>query len=470
MSKETYRRRTGRRSTRIVTGFWRCPYCNTENEGNVEVCSSCGYSRGIGVKFYYDPASKSVVGDGSQISKKPDWVCHVCGGYNSSSQVICNDCGNPRTADDGDYFKSDGRIPPKEANKSDHGWFCPSCRSMNSHDLFTCASCGATRAPTCESCVTTEEPTCESCVTTEKPKCELPELNFNQSSSIGENMNSDERSHMKWPRITEYIELLGLITGFLKVLFFVFTIGIVIFGIIKLLSPKTEIMIIEQVAWEYSVDIERYQAVEKNSWNLPADARLLRMEDEVHHVKEEVDHYEYKTTIVTDRVFSHNETVTEVVERENVVGIETEVVDRIDLGNGYFEEIIEEFEIVEIEEEVIEYEVPIYEIVYEEKKYTEPVYTDVPVMQTKFYYEVDEWVFNRTVKSSGKDKQPYWPNFNLSDKEQVSNKETMYYVTVINSDNTSSQISVDYDCWVELEVGQEVKVEKWLWMEKIIFE
>lgn len=63
------------------------------------------------------------------------------------------------------------------------------------------------------------------------------------------------------------------------------------------------------------------------------------------------------------------------------------VLSIIDMGNGYFEE------------ETIS--TPVYETYYETEEYQEPIYRDEPVYAMKYYYDIDRYVYERSVNTSG---------------------------------------------------------------------
>lgn len=125
-----------------------------------------------------------------------------------------------------------------------------------------------------------------------------------------------------------------------------------------------------------------------------------------------------------------------------------------DLGNGYFEEIISSR--------------PIYETYYETQEYQESVYRDEPIYQTKYYYEIDKWIYERSVKTNGVDKTPYWGDVTLDSDEKISTRSENYYITGSNKRNKSSKVSLSFDDWNSLEVGQTVKVKVSLGYGKIV--
>lgn len=184
------------------------------------------------------------------------------------------------------------------------------------------------------------------------------------------------------------------------------------------------------MSWERSIDIERYQTVDESGWSLPVGARL-------HYSQEEFSHYE--------QVLDHYETKTRQVAKERISGYEEYVTGYRDLGNGYFEETTSSR--------------PIYETYYETETYEEPVYRDEAVYRTKYYYEIDKWLYERSVKTNGTDKEPYWGEVNLNSDERVSSERENYTILGLNKKEKEQSISLSYKDWNSLEVGQTVKLK-----------
>lgn len=205
--------------------------------------------------------------------------------------------------------------------------------------------------------------------------------------------------------------------------------------------PRTEVMEVKDVIWEYSMDIEKYQTVNESDWDLPEGGRLKRTAREIHHYESVLDHYETKTRQVSEQV---------------LVGYEEKVVGYRDLGNGYFEEITQQ--------------VPKYETRYKTETYQEPVYRSEPVYKTKYYYEIDKWLYDRTVNAMGFDRNPYWPEVELTDIERISKRKDEYFAKVVDKEGKTENISVSKEEWDRIEIGMEVVVKKWIWGSKIVFE
>ena len=364
---------------KLVEGLWDCKYCGTKRiKGRFRECPNCGKARGTETTFYLlDVGKKDYVPEkeAKKFNKNPDWVCNFCGNLNSDNSQDCVYCGAPRTAENLDYFENKKKEEQKQT----------------------------------QSQAQTQEPR------TQQQQDEYQEKEYHQK---------EYKSQSKKAKFT-------FTPSILKSVLLVFLVAISIFGIVSLLSPKEYEIVVNELSWKRTIEIERYQTVQESSWSLPAGANLLYTNNEYSHSEQVLDHYETRTRQVA---------------KERISGYETYVSGYRDLGNGYFEEITGQR--------------PIYETYYETETYQEPVYRSEPVYRTKYYYEIDKWLHERTVATSGTDKSPYWGDTNLSSDERISSKSENYMVEGIDTkkDKTIS-FSLPFEDWSALEISQNLKVK-----------
>lgn len=156
-------------------------------------------------------------------------------------------------------------------------------------------------------------------------------------------------------------------------------------------------------------------------------------------------------------MLDHYETRTREVAKERISGYETYVSGTRDLGNGYFEEVTSER--------------PIYETYYETETYEEPVYRDEPIYQTKYYYEIDKWIYERSVETNGNNTTPYWGETNLESDERISSKSEHYSVKGTESKKRKEiSFSLSFEEWSKLKPGQTIKVKITLGQGEILSE
>lgn len=360
------------------------------------------------------------------------WDCPYC--YTKGiggSRRECPNCGKPR----GDYtrFYMPGEITyisEEQASKINRNpdWLCEFCGSLNSDSDTTCKSCGSTR--------TTENKDYFSIRQEEKSSTD-DDSNFGDENSLyntSGNIESHNNEAIPWEENESFVDK---VIGFFKNKWKFFLIGTLalafVIGMIFLLIPKTKEVTITGFEWERSISIERYQTVNESDWNLPSGGRLKYTHEEIYEYKRMLDHYETRSRQVT---------------KQRITGYEDYVVGYRNLGNGYSEKITEQR--------------PVYETYTETEYYQEPIYKQVPIYKTKYYYEIDKWIYDRSLKTSGKDKEPYWEETNsLTNKEREAGRTEKYYIIGfdIKTNDKTEKISVPYETWKELNENQKVKMK-----------
>ena len=342
---------------RLVVGYWDCDSCDTKGiSGTIRDCPNCGKPRDDNTKFYLNK----------------DKIVHV------------------------------SEEKAKTVNRNPD-WICEYCNSLNSDNEKFCVSCGSARTKENlnyfenHEVKKRKEETKKSVNTTSPPQNE----SFQRKESV---KLSSTTTSPKFP--TRYV----LIT---------LAVCVLIVGLVYLFIPKTQEILIQELSWEYSINVEKFKTVEENGLTLPSDARL-------HYTKEEISHYR--------NVLDHYETRTRQVQKERISGYEEYVSGYKDLGNGYFEEITSQR--------------PIYETYYVTETYKEPIYRSEPVYQTRYYYEIDKWVHERTVTTNGNTKETYWGDVNLQKDERISSKNEAYFVAGLNTKKEKQQkIQVSFEDW-----------------------
>lgn len=341
------------------------------------------------------------------------WDCTSCGAKKIRGSIrVCPSCGKTRSEGTIFYLDQDARYVPEEEAlhiNRNPDWVCEHCKSMNSDDDQVCSSCGTPRTSKSLDYFESHE---------EIYQKELAKYN-DELKAYEESLKGQYNNPVY--RVLDFLSYNSrtILIGLLALL------GIV--GLIFLIWPRNREFVVQQISWQRNIDIERYQTVEEDDWYLPTGARLQFSQMEFSHYQQVLDHYE---------------TVSELVAKERIVGYTEEVVGYQDLGNGYFDEITTS--------------VPVYETYYETEYYEEPVYRDEPVYRMRYYYEIDRWLYERTVTTSGNNKSPYWGETNLYSDERISNQTENYYIIGIDKKDKESTISLSYDDWNSLEIGQSV--------------
>ena len=109
---------------RIIEGCWDCKYCGSDKiRGSIDICPNCGSPRDKDTRFYMDNPKNYVSEDVAKtINKNPDWLCPYCDSLNSDDINICNSCGSPREDSKDDYFsnKEKKAMTENSEEKMDH--------------------------------------------------------------------------------------------------------------------------------------------------------------------------------------------------------------------------------------------------------------------------------------------------------------------------------------------------------------
>ena len=386
---------------RIVEGLWDCSHCGGKGiRGGLDECPHCGKRRDETVKFYMPDkityVDETVAG---KISRKPDWICSYCNCLNSDDLNYCKSCGATRNAENVDYFQN------KKAHEKQSKNVCES----STNESITSSTISNQTNETVDSNLS----------------------DFSNSVRAEENTNDVCYEKTRFQRFlskahNSVVDLLEVLSENIPVIVLVAIIACVIFALV----PKTKNVTIDHKYWERSVEIEAFKTEDESDWKLPEGARLHDSRTEIYKYERVIDHYEDRTKQV-----SH----------QRITGYKEKVVGYRDLGNGHFEEITKQE--------------PIYETYYETEHYQEPVYRQQPIYKTKYYYEIDKWVHDRTLSSSGTDNNPYWADTSgLNSNEREGKKDGKYSVYVTTSKGKSMEIDIPYDQWSDLSNGETVKM------------
>lgn len=387
-----------RRKRRLIEGFWSCDKCDrTRIRARYDSCPGCGSRRNYTTKYEMLDKNNYVPDEIAEIiDRNPDWLCSYCGSLNRANITNCFSCGAPLTVKEKDYFENREKVQAKEE------WI------QSLEEEFNEKHFGSDDAQ-----IETSD--------------ELYNSNASENYEEVDKIIEDKpkKIHIDFTSFFNKIKSLPILQ------FSLVTVGIIaiVAFLISLFTPREETLDITDFSWKSSISIEEYKTVKESDWTLPSSARLL-------YTNEEISHYE--------QVFDHYETKTKTVSKEVLVGYDEEISYR-DLGNGYFEEIVDL--------------VPVYETVYEEVEYQEAVYRDEPVYKIKYYYEIDKWVHKETITETGNGKNPYYPNVTFASNERESSRNQTYFVTGINENEENLILSISYKEWMELKEGQTVKFE-----------
>ena len=173
--------------------------------------------------------------------------------------------------------------------------------------------------------------------------------------------------------------------------------------------------------WQSSVDVEKYAEVYESDWTLPDGAELDHKEKEI-RTYEQVQHG----------------TTTETYESYEQVGSHEETT-YTDNGDGTFHSSTTT--------------VPDYDYVTRTREV--PNYVSEPVYDTKYYYYIWRWQYDRTLTAEEHgDKKVYYAKEDLSDDERYKNKQCSYYLTFHDNEKDEDETyEVTKEQYKQVETG-----------------
>ena len=400
-------------SERIVMGYWDCPYCgSTGIEGTTYDCPNCGHQRGKDEHVYlsknkiaYKPGER--VKDAKYIKdykfKGVDWYCDYCNALNSAENTVCENCGSHRMGKNKTAFDFEDveKTPlPVITRKL---WECPNCESLNESTEEVCHSCGTPR---------------------------------NEKSASKKETPSFEKEPERKPEKERKTEIIKSIKKFCKselgrnitvALIAILLVFLLFKGLVYIFKPHPKTLEVTDTTWERNIDIQSYETVREDDWSVPSGGRVQYTRNEIHHYNKVIDHYEtvFKTRTVEsgghyDVSYSYN-------------------------GDGTYTERTN------------------YVPDYKTETYTEqePVYKNVPVYRTKYYYDIEKWIHKRYVTTNGHDKNVYWGEVVLTDNERENTRTETYKVNAYEKKDKKQKektYNISRDMWLEVETNTEINV------------
>lgn len=330
------------------------------------------------------------------------WDCKYCDTKRiPGTERVCPSCGRPRGKDTKFYL--DGphvELTKEQASTKNKGadWLCPYCDTLNSALNEVCESCGS-------------------------PKTDSKKDYFNMNEKADTPKEEEYQFDLRSKIVDKFFGIIGKVIPLLLA-------TMVIAGVIWLFIPKEYDYTVTNKSWQYTQTIESYETIRESDWSLPSGGRLVDKKDEIHHYEQEFDHYETRTKQVSEQVFDGYD----------------ESCSYSDNGDGSFTEDC--------------IDIPRYRTEYHTEEYQEAVYRDVPVYATKYYYDIDKWVFKRNIISSGGANEPYWKDFTLAENERTGAKYEEYWIEGYKKKpSKTNKFKVNETVWRETTVGSTYRIK-----------
>jgi hypothetical protein len=334
------------------------------------------------------------------------WDCPSCGAKgNLGRDKICPSCSDSRPEAVRFYLPQDAPVVSDAQQlaqaKAGPDWLCNFCAASNQSTSDKCSQCGAERGTAPTQPVHLYSPT-------NVPRSAEPPI-----------IQPPTRKPLATTRTAAHLLQHPIARGI------VVAAGLFGLVLIFLLWPRTRELVVRDVRWERKIEIEKLTTMREEAWSIPTGGRLVSQRQDVHHYDQVIDHYETRTRNVSEQV---------------QVGTEDYVSGVRDMGNGYFEEQHSSR--------------PIYETRTRTETYQEPIYRAVPVIATKYSYDIDRWMMTRSAIASNHDPSPKWPSTQLQDKERTGKRTETYQVVFEDNQQKSHLRTFDETKWRRFEVGQ----------------
>lgn len=321
------------------------------------------------------------------------WDCPTCGTEGIRGRFTsCRSCGTPRPEGVRFYLPEDEpEVTEAELlRQADVGadWICEHCGSGTRADLEECAGCGAPRGSS--------------------PERETHEYDEDEVPRSGKR---ERRQAVPTPPPS---------TGGRGRRLFRWGVGAAVAaGVIAIAVPSKVPATVTDKSWERTVQVEEYRTVEEEGWSIPDGGRERRHWREVHHYDRVLDHYETRTRDVSERVRT---------------GTESYSCGKKDHGNGYFSDKT--------------CTRPVYETRHHSETYRDPVYRRVPVYGTRYRYEIERWLPERSVRAAGGARdEPAWPETHLGRKEREGERKEVYTLAFRDKDGKTYSREVPRPQW-----------------------
>lgn len=337
------------------------------------------------------------------------WDCQYCGSKAIGGLTKhCPNCGHPQDKDTKFYMGEKKKYLDEElAEQYGKGadWHCQYCGSMNRFHFQYCSNCASPKE------------VAEDDYYSLHPEAKQPQPSAeksNQPYKDNKNAKSSKKNKEKKKSKKKWI-ILSVILLLVASALFAFW-------------PRTYDATVTAASWVHEIDIEAYRTVQESDWSVPDGGRVYDQKTEFSHYEQVLDHYETRTRQVSEQVYDGEDYYTSYV----------------DNGDGTFTEET--------------HSTPRYRTEYRTETYQEPIYRDEPVYATKYYYDIDKWVVDRTERTKGVDEEPYWPDYTLAENERVG-LELSTYVLGLKTEEETYYASVPLEVWEKYHAGDQAEIQ-----------
>lgn len=348
------------------------------------------------------------------------WDCPTC----ETKAILgpetnCPGCGSPRPKNVEFYLPDDAETVNDEARlteaKAGADWVCSHCEGHNKARKTVCGSCGSSREDKGEG---------------DKELAVKDVLNIKKPSVNPRNENSDGNAFTN--RMSTISSRIGGSFNSKGALKIVAGLGLGILALYFIFSLKSEKQLtVTAHHWQRQIDLQEYKMVEEQDWQVPSGGTQTGSSKEIHHYNE---------------VQDGTKEVSESVQVKS--GTETYVCEKIDKGNGYFEEKKCTRDIYKTEQ----------------RKKRVPNMKQVPVYQTKYRYNIMRWKERQAAVARGDGKNGIaWPNMPAgvpADKLKENGRTETYSIDFKDQDGNKTSAEIPQKLWQDTPEGGKLKADK----------
>ena len=385
------------------------------------------------------------------------WGCKSCGSIVSGKVRSCPNCGAPipndvkymmpddgrvakakaegKVFDFGDIFEDENGIKSEAVSKGEErtapNWECDYCGYQNFAEDEYCKGCGHPKDENTKdyfgNFVLKKGSDVPDKTPDEKTKnFGTLENEYNQNSGEINDKKTKRKNifSLLWRKIKDFYkyngEYFAVTCGFV--------LGIILVAVI--FTPVKKTSTVTGFRWERAVEVEKFALCHDSGWSVPSGGTVTDKDYRIHHYDHVIDHYETKSRVVTEQVFD---------------GYDTHYSD---LGNG----------------QASVSQTPRYRTETHTEYYQEPVYRDDPVYKWYYYYDIDRWIHEDWLKTSGSDHSPYWYETDIPedvdspiyDDLRLGERKETYKVLIKNSKGDTSSFEKSENEWASYEKGDKL--------------
>lgn len=410
---------------RTLMGLWNCTCGKKRIRGNIKTCPMCNDPRNPTLT----PSEKPYLPDNAEevpdhVNVGPDWNCNSCGGANRGNATVCESCGK----------QHDGHDSVNPTIQYKDGIDARGVEFDNPQQINDDRVDDIIGNPLDEALKTVsgeiDQPRKSRVYT-------LPRTALNKTGQAVTRTREHHAERKEKLTLLEHWSLNLVEVVVAGAVLLLIGVGLLAFYD-NFIRTEPKPLTVTSLSWERRMEVEELKTFHESDWSVPSGGRETRHYRAVHHYNTVVDHYETVTHPNPVRV-------SDGFKNERVACGSTTT----DNGDGTFDV------------ETTYCDVPVEQFHTENQPYTtqEPVYRRDPVYRTKYDYDIDRWVTDRWITTSGEaggiHPQPYYPeDVELQARERAGDEREGTYEVNLEGEGHTYTRNVELNIWDNLELDE----------------